>query len=260
MRIAEGDHQGAAATALPDRARGGAEQVDERYGPRTRDGRVSGGCPVRTQGGDVEATAPSPFVGLGHLVTRPEDPLDGVRRGREDVAVGQRHVAGVAGPGHHATPRDHPVVAHEPPKPLGPVCAPLRVWLDAGDLPRDPIPHLGGQSFELRVLLVPGRILVKEGPGAELVPSEGGEGVSGQGSFHVGSPNGVRVHGWGRLTGPALRGSRQDGRVHADGEVTRGENASNEDTSPQDLGTILSNTPCCIVDPVLAAADLFSNV
>jgi hypothetical protein len=37
-------------------------------------------------------------------------------------------------------------------------------------------------------------------------------------------------------------------------------NASNAATSPQDQGGILCNTPCCIVDPVLAAADLFSNV
>ena len=37
-------------------------------------------------------------------------------------------------------------------------------------------------------------------------------------------------------------------------------NASNEDASSQDLGAILSNTPCCIVDSVLAATGLFSHV
>jgi len=68
---------------------------------------------------------------------------------------------------------------------------PLRVWLDAGDLARDPIPHLGGQEFERRIVLISGGVLVEEGASPEFVPFEGGEGLSRQGSFHWGSPKNV---------------------------------------------------------------------
>ena len=91
-------------TPLADGAGGGGEEVEEGDGPGARDGGVAGRGPVRSKGGDVEAAAAAALVGLGHLVAGPEDAVDGVRRRREHVAVGQGHVAGVAGPHHDASP------------------------------------------------------------------------------------------------------------------------------------------------------------
>src|SRR5207302_8120960 len=134
--------------------------LHERDRPGAGPRRVVHGRARRPQDADVAADPAAERVGPGGLLQPLEDRLNGVVLELNYIAVKGSDSLGIADRVHDAAAGDEAEALEQPVELPGVALARLRGRLDAGDAPRDALPHLDRGKLQHPAVAVPQRVLV----------------------------------------------------------------------------------------------------